>query len=180
MPGNAAGAHGRFVAPHAEEQNRAAAAADLFANEARSGANFHPVGAPPEGAVWRGIAAPEQIHPKGFLRQRVGADDPHGNIQRADVFLEAREHLAHEAVEDRRLDEGVVADEMNGPRALVGGNGEECFDHEMRKQRGVLAAGKADDPRARAILRQILRANVPANGLQFFREVVGVDHGRVF
>jgi hypothetical protein len=50
-------------------------------------------------------------------------------------------------VKERRLDEGVVANDVDGPRALVGRDGEQRIHDEVREQRGVFTAGEADDPR---------------------------------
>jgi hypothetical protein len=100
---------------------RRAVVADLLADEAGGGPDFHAVSTPAETAVGGRVAAAEEIHPGGFLRQRSGADDLHGDVERAYAGFDLLQHPEDEGGIDGRLDEGVVADEEDAAARSSGG-----------------------------------------------------------
>ena len=55
--------------------------------------------------------------------------------------------MINELLKDGRLNQRVVAYQINSPLAFVGRNGQQTFNYEMRKQRGIFASGKSNDPR---------------------------------
>jgi hypothetical protein len=161
VAGDGVGPGGRFGPPHAEQEDGLAIGVHQAADKAGGGPDLHPVGAPAEGAVGGGIALAQEVHPEALLRKRFGADDAYRDVQPFQAVLQPLQQAVHEVLEDGRLDERVVADDMDGALPLVRGHAANGLQNEMEEEGGVLAAGEADDPRMRVGLEVFVAEFAP-------------------
>ena len=132
VPGDGSCPGGGFGATHAEQEDGLAVVGDDVADEAGGGPDFHPVGAPAEGAIGGGITLAEEVDPEAFLRQRLGADDADWDIEAFEALFEAFEEAIHEVLEDRGLDLGVVADDVDASATVLRGHVADGLQHEVQ------------------------------------------------
>src|SRR5207248_3765957 len=67
--------------------------------------------------------------------------------------------------QDRRLYQSIVAQDVNGPFAVTGGEVEQHLEDELRDEGTVLAPRETNDPRV-AVLGQVFIANIGLSGTE--------------
>ena len=174
MAGDGACPGGGFGTTHAEQEDGLAVVGDDVADESGGGPDFHPVGAPAEGAIGRGIALAEEVDPEALLREGLGADDADGDVEAFEALFEAFEESIHEVLEDRGLDLGVVADDVDASATVLRGDVADGLQDEVEQEGGVLATGEANDPGA-GVGGEVVIAQLAADALEL--DVQGVEVG---
>src|SRR2546427_4287980 len=129
-------------------QNRLTPMADVPLNINGNGIDLHPLCAPPEGAVWRWIAAADNIDPKGLLRRRAKQFSFDVQVVFMGKFLHPSQRALDHFDDGRNLNTSVGAENRDFLFSSFRRNGEHRIENKRRDHGTVLTAAETDQPGA--------------------------------